>query len=82
MPAKSKAQQRYMAIAEHNPTALYGPKPNMTHQQLHDFAATSRTGLPSHVKAVKPIHALRGQSSALGHPHRNLGKWLHPKKSR
>jgi hypothetical protein len=49
MPAKSKAQQEAMAIAEHNPSKL---KPRnrgllgMSHQQLHDFAATPRKGLP------------------------------------
>ena len=48
MPATSKAQQRYMAIAEHNPGALRGPKPKMTHQQLHDFAATPTKKLPLH----------------------------------
>lgn len=49
MPAQSKAQQEAIAIAEHDPKKLY--KKNrallrMTHQQLHDFAATPRKGLP------------------------------------
>lgn len=61
MPAKSKAQQRYFAIAEHHPSALRGPQPHMTKQQLHDFAATPRTGLPAHTS----------------HPHKNLGAFLH-----
>ena len=65
MPAKSKAQQRFMAIAEHNPSALRGPVPDMSTQQLHDYAATPRKGLPA---------------KASGHPHKNLGKYLHPKK--
>jgi hypothetical protein len=87
MPAKSKAQQRFMAMAEHNPTALYGPKPNMTHQQLHDFAATPTKGLPTHVKVSKPARELspeHGKALALAsHPHaQRLGKWLHPKKAR
>ena len=69
MPAKSKAQQRFMAIAEHNPGALRGPVPDMTTQQLHDYAATPRKGLPAKV-------------STSGHPHRNLGKYLHPKKAK
>ena len=43
MPAKSAAQQKLMAIAEHNPSAV--KKENrgvlkMNHSQLHDFAAT------------------------------------------
>lgn len=49
MPAVSKAQQAFFAIAEHHPDQLRGPAPNMTQGQLHDFAATPRTGLPTHV---------------------------------
>ena len=49
MPAVSKAQREAMAIAEHDPGKL---KPanrgllKMSHQQLHDFAATKESGLP------------------------------------
>ncbi len=53
MPAVSKAQQRLMAIAEHNPGKLYKRNKGaakMTHQQLHDFAATKRKGLPKRKK--------------------------------
>lgn len=49
MPAKSKAQQEVMAIAEHNPQALYKKNRGllrMTNSQLHDFASTKRKGLP------------------------------------
>lgn len=46
MPAKSKAQQAYMAIAEHHPGKLRGPKPHLSLAQLHDFAATPSAGLP------------------------------------
>jgi len=56
MPAKSKAQQEAMAIAEHSPSKLYGRNKGllkMSHQQLHDFAATKRKGLPTRVKARK-----------------------------
>jgi hypothetical protein len=38
-----------MAIAEHEPSKLYGRNKSllgMSHQQLHDFAATPRKGLP------------------------------------
>jgi hypothetical protein len=56
MPAVSKAQQVAMAIAEHHPEDLNeknkGLK-DMTHQQLHDFAATPRKGLPSYAHARK-----------------------------
>jgi hypothetical protein len=42
-----------MAMAEHNPSAV--SKKNrgvlkMSHQQLHDFAATKRKGLPKRAK--------------------------------
>ena len=38
-----------MAIAEHNPGKLYAKNRGlvkMSHSQLHDFAATPRSGLP------------------------------------
>ena len=59
MPAVSKAQQIAMAIAEHNPSKL--KKKNrgllkMSHQQLHDFAATPRTGLPERMAKVVREH--------------------------
>lgn len=68
MPAKSKAQQRLMAAAEHGAQFPMAQKvrASMTHQQLHDFAATSRKSLPAHTS----------------HPHKNLGHYLHPKKGR
>lgn len=49
MPAVSKKQQQAMAIAEHDPGALYKKNKSllkMSHSQLHDFAATPRKGLP------------------------------------
>jgi hypothetical protein len=46
MPAVSKKQQEFMAIAEHHPEKLRGKAPDMTHKQLHDFAATPTKGLP------------------------------------
>lgn len=58
MPAKSKAQQKAMAIAEHNPSALYARNAGMakmTHEQLHDFASGSMKGKPQHVKGAKPL---------------------------
>lgn len=51
MPAVSQAQQRFMAIAEHEPGKLRGKAPNMTRAQMHDFAATPRKGLPARKKA-------------------------------
>ncbi len=68
MPAKSKAQQRLMGAAEHGASFPMAKKVrgSMSMSQLHDFAVGSMQGKPAHV----------------GHPHANLGKFLHPKKSR
>lgn len=56
MPAKSKAQRRAMAIAEHHPEELYkrnkGLK-KMTRTQLHEFAETKEKKLPEKVKKDK-----------------------------
>ena len=56
MPAESKSQQIAMASAEHAPSKLYARNKamlGMTHQQLHDFAATKEKGLPKRVKPLK-----------------------------
>jgi hypothetical protein len=53
MPARSKAQQQAMAIAEHTPSKLYARNRGLTkmsHTQLHDFAATKTGKLPEKVK--------------------------------
>ena len=56
MPAKSKAQQQAMAIAEHNPSKLKNRGLlKMSHKQLHDFAATKTGNLPEHVKGFKAL---------------------------
>jgi hypothetical protein len=67
MPAKSRAQQRLMAAAEHGAQFPMAKKlrGSMSMSQLHDFASGSEKGKPQHVAS---------------HPHRNLGKYLHPKK--
>lgn len=68
MPAKSKAQQRLIAAAEHGATfpKAQQVRASMTKAQMHDYASGSMAGKPAHV----------------GHPHRNLGSYLHPKKGR
>jgi uncharacterized protein DUF3008 len=56
MPATSQAQQRAMAIAEHNPSKLQGKNKGllkMSHKQLHDFASTPRKGLPKRASSRK-----------------------------
>jgi hypothetical protein len=55
VPSLSKAQQEAMAIAEHSPGKLYAKNKGllkMSHQQLHDFAATKRKGLPERKKPL------------------------------
>lgn len=53
MPARSRAQQAAMAIAEHAPGKLQPQNRgllDMSHAQLHDFAATPTRGLPQYSK--------------------------------
>lgn len=69
LPSKSKSQQRLMAAAEHGTQFPMAKqvRSSMTMSQLGDFAKTPTKGLPAHV----------------GHPHKNLGAYLHkPKKGR
>jgi len=67
LPAKSKAQQRLIAAAEHgaNFPMARTIRESMTHQQMHDFASGSMKGKPVHVKAAHPI--------------KNLKHYAHPK---
>lgn len=53
MPAVSNKQRMLMAIAEHHPSALYKKDKGllkMSHQQLHDFAATKGLGRTAKIK--------------------------------
>ena len=53
MPAVSTAQRRLFAIAEHDPSALYPQNrklASLSHQQLHDFAATKEKKLPHYIE--------------------------------
>jgi len=61
MPARSKAQQHLMAAAEHGATFPLARKlrASMTHEQLHDFAATKTARLPTHARTVKELGARR-----------------------
>jgi len=61
-----------MGAAEHGANFPMAKKlrASMSMSQLHDFASGSMKGKPAHVK------------KSSGHPHRNLGKYLHPKKGR
>lgn len=55
MPSVSRAQQAKMAICEHDPAHAKGECPDMTRQQLHDFAATPTHDLPAHAPKRKPV---------------------------
>ena len=46
MPARSKAQQQFIAICEHSPQHARGKCPNMSKAEMHKFAATPTKGLP------------------------------------
>jgi hypothetical protein len=49
MPAVSQKQQELMAIAEHSPEKVHSENRgvlDMSHKQLHDFAATSHKHIP------------------------------------
>ncbi len=72
MPAKSKAQQRLMAAAEHGADFPMAQQiqSSMSLGQMRDFARGPMAGKPEHVAKAKRS----------GHPHANLGKYLHPKK--
>lgn len=50
MPARSRAQRRLMAIAEHAPESVFPENKGvlkMSKNQLSDFASTPETGLPA-----------------------------------
>lgn len=52
MPAVSESQRRLFAIAEHHPGELHEKNKRLaklSHQTLHDFAATPDNGLPTRV---------------------------------
>jgi len=81
MPAKSKAQANLMAAAEHGASfpKAKALRASMTTEQLHDFAATPRSFLPAHTRRPT-VPTPRASRSGVGHPHRNLGTYLHPRK--
>lgn len=50
MPAKSKAQQRFMGAELARERAGKSTKTDMSEKQLKDFAGTKHKGLPARVK--------------------------------
>lgn len=89
-----------MGAAEHGATFPLAEKirATMSHQQMHDDAATTNAQIPpprsirAHAAALPTPRALRPMTIAapharqgkalMLHPHANLGAWLHPKKVR
>jgi hypothetical protein len=59
MPARSKAQRRFMAMCEHG-IHTSANCPDMTKDQLHDFAATPEKGLPVKVSKKADKNLRRG----------------------
>jgi len=53
LPAKSKAQQRFMGAELERKRKGQKTKTSMTAKQLEEFARTKRKGLPSKVKKTK-----------------------------
>ena len=69
MPAVSKAQQRLMGAAEHNPSAFPMTEKvadSMSHGQMHDFASGSMQGKPEHKKHKKKEHKVGRQAKGRG----------------
>ena len=62
MPAVSQAQQRFFAICEHNPQHAKGQCPDMTHEKMHEFAATPRSNLPQRASLKKRMTNSNGQA--------------------
>ena len=50
MPATSEAQQRFFGGWLHNPGKMRGKRPDMTKDEMSDFAETKTEGLPEHKK--------------------------------
>jgi hypothetical protein len=60
MPAKSKTQQKLMAIAKYSPEKVFPENKaatKMSGKSLSDFASTSLKGLPARVKDSKNVLA-------------------------
>lgn len=72
MPAKSKAQREAMAIAEHHPNELHKENRGMlkmSKSQLHDFATTKETHMPTHV-----THASEHLQTPHHEPHKGVDR--------
>ena len=79
MPSVSRHQQKLMAAAAHGApfSMARRVRASMTAAQLHDFASGSMKYKPSYAEHVRTKTSGR---PATAHPHKNLGRYLHPKK--
>ena len=62
MPAKSKAQQRLMAIAKHSPEKVYAENKGvlgMSKKSLSEFASTPRKELPEKTPKYEVLNKLQ-----------------------
>ena len=50
MPAKSQAQQSFMAGCMHNPKHMSGKCPEMSKEKMRHYAETPTKGLPKRAK--------------------------------
>jgi hypothetical protein len=67
MPSVSKAQQKMMAIGEHNPDALYSENRDILKmgKKLHDFSTTKRSDLPKRKKKKNALLSLINGDAAV-----------------
>ena len=74
MPAKTQVQQQAMAIAEHNPNALYKRNRGllkMSKEKLHEFASTKRKDLPKRKNSL--VSLLEGNAKVARKIAKNRG---------
>ena len=76
-----------MAAAEHgaNFPKARSIRQHMSQQAMHDYASTTNAAMraPKSAKAkLAPPPKQSPFNRAMGHPHANLGKYLHPRKPR
>jgi hypothetical protein len=69
---------RLKAEYPNNPSAVYGTLNNLGYMHGNKETPAGQAVQAEHERDVKAGKA----KSGLGHPHKNLGKFLHPKKSR
>jgi hypothetical protein len=78
MPAKSVKQRRFMAMCEHGKIPD-SQCPDMSKEQMHDFATTKEKGLPK--KAQKVVHHSPAMLQVDRHKiHTSNGSTVHHKK--